>query len=84
MKDLADNYIVRFISITKKKDGMFSNFKVKGLKGGTSFSTSISVALAAAEMDPSQTLEAIIEQCARLAVREVKKSELQFEGMVAN
>jgi hypothetical protein len=84
MKDLSENYLVRFISITKKKDGMFANYKVKGIKGGTTFSTSIAVALAAAEMDPSETLERIIEECARLAVREVKKSELQFEGMVAN
>ena len=32
MADLAENNIVRFINITKKKDGMFANFKVKGIK----------------------------------------------------
>lgn len=84
MSSLAENYIVRFISITKKKDGMFANFKVKGIKGGTTFSTSIAVDLSAAEMDPSHTLGDIIEQCANMAVREFKKSELQFEGMIAN
>jgi hypothetical protein len=75
MTDLAENYIVRFINIAKKKDGMFANYKVKGIKGGTTFSTSISVDLSAAEMDPSHTLEKIIEHCARMAVREFKKSD---------
>lgn len=84
MADLAENYIVRFINIAKKKDGMFANFKVKGIKGGTTFSTSICVDLNAAEMDASHALETIIEQCAKMAVREFKKSELQFEGMIAN
>ena len=84
MTDLAENYSVRFINIAKKKDGMFANYKVKGMKGGTTFSTSIAVDLSAAEMDPSHTLEKIIEECANMAVREFKKSDLQFEGMVAN
>lgn len=84
MTDLSENYIVRFISIAKKKDGMFANFKVKGMKGGATFNTSISIDLNAAEMDPSHTLEKIIEECAHMAVREFKKSDLQFEGMVAN
>jgi hypothetical protein len=84
MSNLADNYMVRFISISKKKDGMFANFKVKGMRGGTSFSTSITVDISAAEVDPSDPMEKIIAQCAHLAVREVKKSDLQFEGMIAN
>ncbi len=84
MSDLAENYIVRFISIVKKKDGMFANYKVKGIKGGTTFITTINVDLNAAEVDPSHTLEKIIEDCALIAVRESKKSDLQFEGMVVN
>jgi hypothetical protein len=84
MSSLAENYMVRFISISKKKDGMFANYKVKGIRGGTSFSTSITVDISAAEVDPSDTMEKIISECARIAVREVKKSDLQFEGMVAN
>jgi hypothetical protein len=84
MGDLAENYIVRFMSIAKKKDGMFANYKVKCEKGGTTFSTSIRVDLSAAEVDPTHTLEKIIEDCAEMAVREFKKSDLQFEGMVAN
>lgn len=83
MKNIAENNLIRFINITKKKDGLFANFKVKGLKGGTSFSASISVDLAAAEVDPSDTLEKIIEHCARMAVKEFKKSEMQFEGVTA-
>lgn len=84
MKNLAENNLIRFINITKKKDGLFANFKVKGLKGGTSFSASISVDLSAAEVDPSDPLEKIIEHCARMAVKEFKKSEMQFEGMTVN
>jgi hypothetical protein len=84
MKNIADNNMIRFINITKKKDGMFANFKVKGIKGGTSFSASISVDISSAEVDPTDTLEKIIEQCARMAVREFKKAEFQFEGLQAN
>lgn len=84
MSDLAENFLVRFISIVKKKDGIFAKFKVKGIKGGTSFVTTIDVDLNAADVDPSHTLEKIIEDCAHIAVRESKKSDLQFEGMVAN
>lgn len=50
---------------------------------GTSFNASISVDLSAAEVDPADSLEKIIEHCARMAVREFKKSELQFEGLAA-
>lgn len=84
MKNIAENNLIRFINITKKKDGLFANFKVKGLKGGTSFTASISVDLSAAEVDPTDALEKIIEHCARMAVKEFKKSEMQFEGMTVN
>ena len=82
MKNMVENNLIRFINITKKKDGMFANFKVKGIKGGTSFSASISVDLAAVEIDlASDNLEKIIEECARVAVKEFKKAEFQFEGI---
>lgn len=84
MKNIADNNMIRFINITKKKDGIFANFKVKGIRGGTAFSASISVDISSAEVDPTDPLEKIIEQCARMAVREFKKAEFQFEGMQAN
>lgn len=83
MKNIAENNLIRFINITKKKDGMFANFKAKGIRGGTSFAASISVDIAAAEVDPGDTLEKIIEQCATMAVKEFKRSELQFEGLAA-
>lgn len=78
-----ENNLIRFISISKKKEGLFVNFKVKGLKGGASFTSSISVDMAAAEVSPADTLESIIEQCARIASREYKKSEVQFEGLAS-
>lgn len=83
MADLAHNNLIRFINIAKKKDGIFANFKVKGIRGGTSFSASINVDISAAEVDPGDSLEKIIEECARMAAREFKKSELQFEGLPA-
>jgi len=84
MKNIAENNLIRFINITKKKDGLFANFKVKGIKGGTSFSSSIAVDIGTVEVDLSEdNLEKIIEECARVAVKEYKKTELQFEGISA-
>ena len=81
MKNIGENNLIRFINISKKKEGLFANFKVKGLKGGTSFNASISVDISAAEVDAADSLEKIIEECARMASREYKKSEFQFEGL---
>ena len=81
--DLAQNNVVRFNGITKKKDGIYANFKVKGIRGGTYFTASLTVDILAAEVDLSDPLENIIEQCASLAVSEFKKSDFKFEGIVA-
>jgi len=82
MKNIIENNLIRFISITKKKDGLFANFRVKGIKGGAAFSSSISVDIASANVDLSQdNLEKIIEECARIGVKEFKKAEFQFEGI---
>lgn len=83
MKNLAENQLIRFISITKKKEGLFANYKVKGIKGGAQYSASITVDLAAAEVDPTNSLEEIIEASAKIAVKEFQKSEMQFEGLAA-
>lgn len=82
MKNIAENNLIRFVNITKKKEGLFANFRVKGIKGGASFSASISVDMSAVEIDISEdNLEKIIEECARVAVKEFKKAEFQFEGI---
>jgi hypothetical protein len=85
MKNLSENNLVRFLSIVKKKDGLHAKFKVAGMKGGTTVTASVSVDMAAAEVDPSDTLEKIIETCAKIAVREcdLTKNNLQFEGLQA-
>jgi hypothetical protein len=83
INNLAENNLIRFINITKKKDGMFANFRVKGVKSGTTFSASISIDVSAAEVDAADSLEKIIECCAKIAVRDFKKSEFQFEGLAA-
>ena len=83
MKDLAHNNLVRFKNITKKKEGIFAHFKVKGIRNGTTFSASIAVDIDAADLHSGDSLEKIIEECARIGVEEFKKSELQFEGLTA-
>lgn len=83
MKDLAENNLIRFKNISKKKDSMTANFKVKGIKGGVNFSASISVDLSSAELHPGDVLEKIIEECARIGVNEFKKADFKFEGMTA-
>jgi len=81
MKDLAENNLVRFKNITKKKEGIFANFKVKGIRNGMTFTATIAVDLDAADVDPGDPLENIIEACARIGVKEFQKSEFQFEGL---
>lgn len=82
MKNIAENNLIRFISITKKKSGLFANFKAKGIRGGTAFTASVTVDLAAVDVTPgTDSLEKIIEECAGVAVHEFKRSELQFEGV---
>jgi hypothetical protein len=82
MKNIAENNLIRFINISKKKEGLFANFRVKGIHGGVSFSASLSVDLAAVEVDiASDNLEKIIESASRVALRDFKKTDLQFEGL---
>jgi hypothetical protein len=83
MKNIAENNLIRFINISRKKEGIFAHFRAKGIKNGTKFSASIVVDISEAEVDPGDPLEKIIEECARIAVRDFKTSELQFEGLVA-
>jgi len=83
MKDLSENNLIRFKNISKKKETMYANFKVKGLRAGVNFSASISVDLSAAELHPGDVLEKIIEECARIGVAEFKKAEFEFEGLAA-
>lgn len=80
--NIAENNLVRFISITKKKDGIFANFRVKGMKGGATLSSSISVDISQANVDANDPLEKIIAECARIAVR-MSETKFQFEGLIA-
>lgn len=81
MKNLAENNIIRFTNITRKKDAIYANFRVKGLRNGVVFSASISVDINALELHPGDSLEKIVEECAKHGVKEFKKAELQFEGI---
>jgi hypothetical protein len=81
MKDLSENNLVRFKNISKKKDAIYANFKVKGLRGGVNFTASISVDISAAEVHAGDVFEKIVEECARIGVKEFKKAEFQFEGI---
>jgi len=79
--DIAENFLVRFISVTKKKDGMFANYRVKGMKGGASFSSSIAVDISQADVHAGDPLEKIIEECGRIAVR-IFESKLEIEKLL--
>lgn len=85
MNNLADNNLVRFMSIVKKKDGLHAKFKVTGIKGGTTVTANVTVAISAAEVDAADSLEKIIETCAKIAVQDcdLTKNKLQFEGLQA-
>ncbi len=83
MKDLSENNLIRFKNISKKKESIYANFKVKGIRGGVNFAASISVDIAAAEVHAGDVLEKIIEECARIGVNEFKKAEFQFEGIAS-
>ncbi len=83
MKDLAENNLIRFKNISRKKDAIYANFKVKGVRGGVNFSASITVDISAAEVHPGDVLEKIIDECARIGVKEFKKAEFQFEGLAS-
>jgi hypothetical protein len=81
MADLAENNLIRFKNISKKKEVISANFKVTGTRGGVNFSASISVDISAAEVHAGDVLEKIIEECARIGVKEFKRAEFQYEGI---
>ena len=83
MKDLAENNVIRFTNISRKKDALFANFRVKGLKNGVVFSASIAVDISALELHPGDSLEKIVEECAKHGIKEFKRAEIQFEGVSA-
>lgn len=81
MTDLAENNLIRFKNVSKKKETLYANFKVKGTRAGVNFNASISVDISAAEVHTGDVLEKIIEECARIGVKEFKKAEFQYEGI---
>ncbi|MDX8430916.1 MAG: hypothetical protein SNF33_03820 [Candidatus Algichlamydia australiensis] len=81
MQDLSENNLVKFKNVSKKKEAIYANFKVKGIKSGVVFNASIAVDLSAAEVHPGVTLEKIIEECARIGVKEFQNAAFQFEGL---
>ena len=81
MKNLAENNLIRFKKVTRKKNELVANFKVKGLRNGVVFSASISVDITALELNAGDSLEKIVEDCARHGLKEFKKAEFQFEGI---
>lgn len=83
MDDLAENNMIKFKNITKKKEAIYANFKVKGLRRGVEFSASISVDISAAEMHPGETVENIVEHCAKIGIKEFKNADFEFEGVSA-
>lgn len=83
MKNLEENNLIKFKNLTRKKETIMANFKVKGLRKGVEFTASISVDISAAEMHPGETVENIVEQCAKIGLREFKDAAFEFEGISA-
>jgi len=83
MQNIAENNRIRFVSIKKKKSGVFAHFKVTGIKGGTTIAAAITVDLAAANVDLADPMEKIIEECARVAAKDIKEPKYEFEGLHA-
>ena len=81
MNNLAENNVIRFTNIVRKKDAIYANFKVKGLRNGVVFSASISVDINSLELNSGDSLEKIIEECARHGLKEFKRADFQFEGI---
>ena len=81
LKNLAENNLIRFTNVTRKKDSIYANFKVKGLRNGVVFSASIAVDITALELNAGDSLEKIIEDCAKHGVKEFKKADFQFEAL---
>lgn len=81
MQDLSENNLIRFKNISRKKDAIFANFKVAGVRKGVNFTAQISVDISAAEVHSGDVLEKIIEECARIGLSEFKNAEFQFEGL---
>lgn len=81
MKDLAENNLIRFVNVTRKKGAIYANFKVNGLRNGVILSASVSVDISALELHQGDSLEKIIENCARHGLKEFKKAEFQFEEL---
>ncbi len=81
MKDLAENNVVRFKNIQRKKESIYANFKVNGIRKGVLFSASITVDIAALELSAEESLEKIIEDCARAGIKEFKEADFTFEGL---
>ena len=75
--------MIKFKNISKKKESIYANFQVKGLRKGVEFSASISVDLSAAEMHPGETVEKIVENCALIGIKEFKAAEFEFEGIAS-
>ena len=81
MDNLSDNNVIKFINISRKKTGLFANFKAKGIRGGVLFTASISVDLDSVDVDlTDDSLDTIIDTSAKAALREFKKADLQVEG----
>lgn len=83
MQDLSENNLIKFKNISRKKESIFANFKVKGLRKGVEFTASISVDISAAEMHPGETVENIVQECAKIGIKEFKNADFQFEGFTS-
>lgn len=84
MEDLVENNLIRFTNVTRKKGAIYANFKVKGVRNGVVLSASLSVDISSLDLSGGDSLEKIIQECARHGLKEFKKADFQFEGSAAS
>jgi hypothetical protein len=83
VNNLAENNLIRFTNISRKKESIFANFKIKGLRNGVLFTASIAVDITTLDLTAGDSVEKIIEDCVRHGLKEFKKADFQFEGLSA-
>lgn len=81
MEDLENNNVIRFKNISRKKEGFFAHFQVKAVSNGVTISASLSVDILSHELHLGDVMERIIEECAKIGLKELKKADYTLEGI---
>lgn len=70
---IVENKRLQFINVSKKKEGIFVNFKVKFLLNGIYIHASVAIDVLETGIDPSKPLQDIVQEASHLAASALKK-----------